>query len=158
MLDVEIDVRGTVAFWGEEPLEEQPEGDRVGFGDAERVADGAVGGTPPPLAVDVMRGAEPDDVDQQQEVPREVEGLDDIELVRELAHRLLVARMGRRIAHRGAARGEPTEPGHVGVAWWHVEIGKVRGGQPQIKGARLGDLEGAFHGPGPTGEAAGLFR
>src|SRR5450759_5809432 len=110
MFDVEIDVRWTVAFWGEEPLEEQPEGDRVGFGDAERVADSAVGGTPPPLAVDVMRGAELDDVDQNQEVPRKVQGVDDIELVRELAHRLLVARMSRRIAHRGSACGEHAEP------------------------------------------------
>ena len=44
------------------------------------------------------------------------------------------------------------------MAWWHVEVGKVRGGQPQIEGARLGDLDGAFHRPGPTGETARLFR
>ena len=42
VLDVEVDVGGAVALGREEPLEQQPELDRVGLGDAERVADRAV--------------------------------------------------------------------------------------------------------------------
>ena len=66
VLDVEVDVGRTVALGREEPLEEQPERDRVGLGDTERVADRAVGRAPPPLAVDVVTPAEVDDVEEQR--------------------------------------------------------------------------------------------
>ena len=103
MLDVEVDVGRAVALGREEPLEQQPERDRVGLGDAERVADRAVRRAPPALAVDVAAPAELDDVDEQEEVAGEAELLDHVELVRDLAHRLLVLRVGRRVADRGAA-------------------------------------------------------
>ena len=52
-LDVDVDVRRAVALGRQEALEQQAELDGVGGGDAEGVADGRVGGAPPPLAEDV---------------------------------------------------------------------------------------------------------
>ncbi len=80
-LDVEIDVGRSVALGREEPLEQQAQPDRVGVGDAERVADRAVCRAPPALAVDARAPAEVDDVPDHEEVAREPERLDDVELV-----------------------------------------------------------------------------
>ena len=80
-LDVEVDVGWSVALGRQEALEQQAEGHRIGLGDAERVADGAVGCAPPPLAVDVLLPAELHDVPHDQEVAGEAQGLDDAELV-----------------------------------------------------------------------------
>ena len=80
-LDVEIDVGRTVALGREEPLEQQPEVDRIGLGDPEGVAHRAVRRAPPPLAVDVLVAAELDDVPHDEEVAGEAEVLDDVELV-----------------------------------------------------------------------------
>src|SRR3546814_4226259 len=71
LLDVDVDVRRPVALGRQEPLEEQAEADGVGVGDAEGVADGAVGGAPPPLAEDALAAAEVDDVPHHQEVRSE---------------------------------------------------------------------------------------
>ena len=100
MLDVEVDVGRAVALEREEPLEQQTERDRVGLGDAERVAHRAVRRAPPALAVDVVDPAELDDLDEHQEVAGEVELLDHVELVRDLVHRLLVLRVRARVARR----------------------------------------------------------
>ena len=99
VLDVEVDVGRAVTLGREEPLEQQAERDRVGLGDAERVADRAVRRAPATLAVDVVAPAELDDVDEQEEVAGEAELLDHVELVRDLALRLLVLRVRRRVAH-----------------------------------------------------------
>ena len=82
VLDVEVDVGRSVALGRQEPFEQQPERDRVGLGDTERVTDRAVRRAPPPLAVDVGAAAELDDVVQQQEVAGEAELLDHAQLVR----------------------------------------------------------------------------
>ena len=115
VLDVEVDVGWAVTLEREEPLEQQPERNRVGLGDAERVADRAVRRAPPPLAVDVVDAAELHDLHEHEEVAGEAELLDHVELVGDLAHRLLVIRMGARVAERGAARGELAQPTHLGV-------------------------------------------
>ena len=82
---VEVDVGPLAALLGEEALEEQLHADRVDGRDAERVADGAVGGRAAALAEDAALAAEADDVPDDQEVAGEVELLDEGELVLELA-------------------------------------------------------------------------
>ena len=103
VLDVEVDVGGTVALGREEALEQQAERDGVGLGDTERVTHRAVGRAAATLAVDVLAAAELDDVDEHEEVPGEAELLDDVELVRDLRARLLVLRVRRRVPQRGTA-------------------------------------------------------
>ncbi len=51
-VEVHVDVGHLAALGVQEPLEEQVVGDRVGVGDAERVAHDAVAGTPAPRAAD----------------------------------------------------------------------------------------------------------
>ena len=157
VLDVEVDVGGTVALEREEALEQQAEVDRVGLGDAQRVADRAVRRAPATLAVDVVDAAELDDVDQHQEVAGEVELLDHVELVRDLRRRLRVLRMGRRVAHASAAHGELTQPGHLGVAVGHVVIGELRRREPEIERTRTRQLHRARHRAGPAREAPFLL-
>ena len=86
-LDVDVDVGRPVALGGEEPLEQQPQGHGVGAGDAEREADGGVGGRAPALAVDVLAAAELHDVPDDEEVAGEPEGADHLELVVDLGPR-----------------------------------------------------------------------
>lgn len=50
MLEVDIDIRLLVAFLADEALEEKVVGRRVDRGDAENIADGAIGGRSPALA------------------------------------------------------------------------------------------------------------
>ena len=106
VLDVEVDVGRAVALEREEPLEQETERDRVGLGDAERVTHRAVRRAPPTLAVDVVHAAELDDLYEYEEVAGETELLDHVELVGDLAHRLLVVRVRARVAERSAARRE----------------------------------------------------
>ena len=84
-LDVDVDVGRSVPLGRQEPLEEQAEAHRVGVGDAERVADRAVGGAAAALAVDVRAAAEVDDVPHHEEVAGEPELLDQRQLVLDLA-------------------------------------------------------------------------
>src|SRR3546814_10970368 len=112
LLDVDVDVRRPVALGRQEPLEEQAEADGVGVGDAEGVADGAVGGAPPPLAEDALAAAEVDDVPHHQEVAGEAELLDERQLVPDLAvgarHPPLAPRA---VPSLGPPRGEPAQVG-----------------------------------------------
>ena len=86
-LDVDVDVGRAVALGREEALEQQAEAHGVGVGDAEGVADRAVGGAAPALAEDVVAPAELDDVPHDEEVAGEAERLDEVELVVDLARR-----------------------------------------------------------------------
>ena len=87
---IEIDVGPLAALLRQEALEEQIHADRIDRGDAEAVADGAVGGRAASLHEDVVLAAEIDDVPDDQEVAGELELLDQIELARDLRARPLV--------------------------------------------------------------------
>ena len=154
MLDVEIDVGRSVALQREEPLEEQSELHRVGLGDPERETHRAVGRAAPPLAVDVVVATEAHDLDEHEEVAGEIELLDHVELVGDLAHRLLVVRAVGRVANRGAFGGELAQPGHLGMTDRYLVVGKLRRGEPQVERAGTGDLDGALDCAGPSRETA----
>ena len=96
---IEIDVGPLAALLGEEALEQQIHPDRIDGGDAEAVADGAVGRRAAALHEDVVLPAEVDDVPDDQEVAGEIELLDEIELARDLR-----ARRGRDTAGSDRAR------------------------------------------------------
>ena len=83
---VEIDVRPLAALFGEEALEEQVHADRIDGGDAERVADHAVGRRAAPLHQNAFALAELHDVPDDEEVSGESEFGDE----RQLALRLLL--------------------------------------------------------------------
>ena len=89
---IEIDVGPFAALLRQKPLEQQIHLDRIDGGDAEAVADGAVGGAAAPLHEDVVLAAEVDDVPDDQEIAGEVELLDEIELARDLRARPIVIR------------------------------------------------------------------
>ena len=75
---VDIDVGPFAALFGEEALEQQLHADRIDGGDAERVADGAVGGRAAALHEDVLLAAEADDVPDDEEVAGQLELLDEM--------------------------------------------------------------------------------
>src|SRR2546426_10204435 len=81
------DVGPLAARLGEEPPEQEFHADGIDRRDAERVADCAVGRRAAPLHEDVVRAAVLDDVPHDQEVAREVEAPDDVDLVGHLAAR-----------------------------------------------------------------------
>ena len=82
---IEIDVRPLAAFFGEKALEEQFHCDRIDRGDAERIADRAVGGRAAALHQDVVAAAELDDVPDDQEIAGEVELFDERQFAIDLA-------------------------------------------------------------------------
>ncbi len=73
---IEIDVGPFAALFGKKALEEQVHADRIDGGDAERVADRAVGGRAAPLHQNVLLAAEAHDVPDDQEIAGEVELFD----------------------------------------------------------------------------------
>src|SRR5205085_10608177 len=85
----EVDVGPFAAFFGQEPLEQQFHLDRIDRGNPEAVADGTVRRGPSPLYEDVLLPAEIDDVPDDQEVAREIELRDQVELARDLSSRLV---------------------------------------------------------------------
>ena len=89
---IEIDVGPLAALFRQEPLEQQLHPDRIDRGDAEAVADGAVGGRAASLDEDVVLPAEIDDVPDDEEIAGELELLDQIELARDLRARAVVVR------------------------------------------------------------------
>ncbi len=68
MLEVHVDVRRLVALLADEALEQDGHARRIDLGDAQAVADHAVGGRAPALAQDVAAACESDDVVDGQEV------------------------------------------------------------------------------------------
>ena len=113
---VEVDVGPLAALFRQEPLEQQIHRDRIDRGDAEAVADGAVGRRSAPLHEDVLLPAVVDDVPDDQEVAGEIELLDQIELARDLRARLVVIRA---VAIARAGFGDVAEERHLGLAAGH---------------------------------------
>ena len=157
-LDVDVDVGRPVALRGEEPLEQQPQGHGVGAGDAQREADGGVGGRAPALAVDVLAAAELHDVPDDEEVPGVAEGADHLELVVDLGPRAghPLCRP-RAVAVVGPAAHQLHQPALLGVPGGHPAVGEAGGHQVEVEGARPADLGGPGHRAGPPGEAALLL-
>ena len=157
-LDVQVDVGRPVALRGQEPLEQQAEGDGVGLGDPDRVADGRVGRRAPALAVDVGAAAELHDVPDDQEVAGEAELLDHGQLVVDLAPgaRSALGVPGAVAAGRAPA-GQLAQPGHLGVAGRDREVGQAGRDQLQVEGkgpARGRRPARPFPGSGPGGSPA----
>ena len=86
MLEIDVDVGRLLALLADEALEQQFVDRGIDRGDPECVADRAIGRRPAPLAQDrrVETAREVDDVVDGQEVAREVELLDQRQLVAEL--------------------------------------------------------------------------
>ena len=157
-LDVDVDVGRPVASRGQEALEEQAERHRVHVGDAEGEADGRGGGRSSALAEDVLALAELDDVPHGEEVAREPEGPDHLELVVDLSvgPRHPFESLGPIPLDRPPP-GQLGQPGLLGVSFGHGEIGEPRCHQPEIERALGGQLAGPVHGPGPPGEPPPLL-
>ena len=80
-VEIDVDVWHLAALGVEESLEEQVVFDGIGVGDAQRVADDAVAGRAAARIGDLARAGEDGDVAHGQEVLREAQLLDDLELV-----------------------------------------------------------------------------
>src|SRR5690606_2939779 len=84
VLEVDVDVGGLGALGAHEALEQQIAARRIDRGDAERVADGAVGGAAAALAQDLAAPGDLDDLPGAQEIRRDPELLDQRELLFDL--------------------------------------------------------------------------
>ena len=118
---VEIDVGPLAALFREEALEEQVHADGIDGGDAERIADGAVGGGTATLHENAVVTAEADDVPHDEEVAFEVELLDEGEFALDLAMRAFaeVSFAGMAVALACAFVGALAQEGHHGLAFGH---------------------------------------
>src|SRR5205814_5608161 len=85
-----VDVRPLLALLGQEALEEQVHADGIDGGDAEAVADRAVGGGAAALDEDALLAAEVHDVPDDQEVALELERADQGQLALDLLACLVV--------------------------------------------------------------------
>ena len=83
MLEIDVDVGRLLALLGDEALEQQVAGRRVDRGDPEAVADRAVRRRAAPLAQDrrIEAARVSDDVVDGQEIAREIEPLDQRQLM-----------------------------------------------------------------------------
>ena len=84
---IEIDVRPLAAFFGKKTLEEQFHADGIDRGDAERIADCAVGSRAASLHQNVLFAAEADQIPDNKEIAGEIELLDELQFAFNLAAR-----------------------------------------------------------------------
>ena len=119
---VEIDVGPLAALLGEEALEEQLHLHRVDGGDGQGVADGGVGGRAAALGHDALALAEPDDVPDDEEVAREIELFDEVELLLDLG---LGAGGQGPVAGAGAVPGDLAEVGDGGLGDGQRVVGEA---------------------------------
>ena len=119
---IEIDVGPLAALLREKALEQQVHADRIDRGDAEAVADGAVGGRSAALHEDVVLPAEIDDVPDDQEIAGELQLLDQIELAFDLRPR---ASWYGPVPFARADVGELAQERHLRFARRHRIVGKA---------------------------------
>ena len=100
VLEVDVDIGRLAAFLGDEALEQQVVALRIDRGDAEYVADGAVGRRPAALAEDVLGSGEADDRVHRQEVGGILQPLDQAQFVLELGTDLVGQRLPDSVPQR----------------------------------------------------------
>ena len=118
---IQIDVGPLAALLRQEALEEQLHAHRIHGGDAQAVADGAVGRRSAPLHQDVLLAAEVHDVPDDEEVAGELELLDEIQLAGHLRARPVVIRP---VAIARADLGDLPQERDLGLARRHGIRGK----------------------------------
>jgi hypothetical protein len=143
---IDIDVGPFAALFGEKALEQQVHADRVDRGDAERVADRAVGGRAAALRQDAVLAAEAHDVPDDQEIAGQFELFDQRQLAFDLPPGALV--IGLIAAARALIHTRAQEAGH-GFALGH---GVAREFVAQI-GEREFQARGDFEGIGDAPRA-----
>ena len=89
---IEIDVRPFAALLGKKSLEEQIHADRIDGGNAQRIADRAVGRRTAPLHQNILLAAEANDVPNDQEIAGKIEFFDQRQFAFDLLARFLVVR------------------------------------------------------------------
>ncbi len=136
---IEIDIGPFAALFRQEPLEEQVHADRIDGGDAEAVAHGAVGGRPASLHENPLLAAEVHDVPDDQEIARQVELFDQVQLTLDLPRHM---GLDRPIAiARAGLRDLPQERRHrltCGHGVFREAIAEIR--------HRVGEAVGQFAG------------
>ena len=147
--DVHIDIRRAIALRREEAFKQQPGRHGIHVGDAQGKTHRGVGCGAAPLAQDVRGMAEADDVMDDQKIARESQLFYGQQLSidgcpcprgsgRGLIHPLLFLRpcffRSRSVAHRGTARGDFPQPGHLRVPLRHGEMRQLR--RNEVEGER----------------------
>jgi hypothetical protein len=150
--EVQVDVGPLAALLREETLEEQLHADRIDGGDAERVADGAVGGRAAPLTQDPFFPRMARHVPHDQEVAGQLELPDHRQLVLQLgAH---ARRQGTSVAAARALEGQAPQQPLLGLVARRV-VGEAVAQVGEAEVAALGDLAGGAQPGRAVGEARG---
>ncbi len=145
-LDVHVDVRRPVPLRGEESLEQQPVPDGVDRGHPEGVADRGVRGGSAALAEDAVVPAERRQVVHHEEVALEAEGLDDVELMRDLGVRAgHTLGVGRAVTLQRPAAHELAQPARLVVTGRHGVRRQVRRDEREVEGTLGGQLRRGAH-------------
>ena len=146
---VEIDVRPFAALLGQKALEEQFHLDRVDGGDREGIADRRVGGRTSALGHDLFALTEANDVPNDQEIARQVEFFDQVELLLEL-------RLGTRSqwaeAGAGPIPGHPSQVGDGTFAYRQGVVGEAVAEVIEGELEFLREVSGCGHSPLLIGE------
>ena len=152
--EIEIDVGPFAAFLGKKAFEEKVHANGVDGGDAERIADGAIGGGTASLDEDVLLAAVADDVPDDQKIAGKIEALDHGEFALDLEAGAFV--FGAVTPEHAAVRAFAQEvdlrfaPGR-GI--FRELVAEIVQGEFQARGEKLGVGDGF----GEIGEEPGHF-
>ena len=116
MLEIDVDVGRLLAFLRDEALEQEVDRTGIDAGDAERETDRGIGRRAAPLAEDLPRLGEPDDVAHGEEIGRVIERRDQRELLfQRRAH--LVRNALWDSAPRHLPRSDPPDEAAASCLW-----------------------------------------